>query len=384
MEQRISHGRVHKKKKDKVSFNDLTWRKKKETLKEQREQKLVKQFEASKVAREERTQHKEEEEAFADEKPAGTTPFSLSIAIPGSFLNLAQCDELRAYMAVQVARAATIYRLEEIIVYDETGRMKQEEVDAYWSGKWQGDLKPSERNIEGNFHLAKILEYLECPQYIRKPLFPFHKALRSVGLLHPLDSAHHLKATDFTVPYREGVVLDKPCKKGRGVYVDVGLDKELFLENSTPFPPATRITVELTETGEDRRLYKGRLANAKQARDATSLYWGYSVRIAKTLGEVMDRKKYDVVLGMTPNGGSMNDVEINLMTRKRILVIFGGVQGVEAALEGDETVSVPAEQFFDQLVNPLPFGSGSRSERVEETVLITLSNLSLRLSQMIL
>ena len=45
-----------------------------------------------------------------------------------------------------------------------------------------------------------------------------------VGLLNPLDSPHHMRFNDIST-YREGVVLDKPVKDGRGSFVNVGLGK---------------------------------------------------------------------------------------------------------------------------------------------------------------
>ena len=51
---------------------------------------------------------------------------SLSIAIPGAFLNNAQSAELRTYMAGQIARAATLFCVSEVIIYDETSKMTQE------------------------------------------------------------------------------------------------------------------------------------------------------------------------------------------------------------------------------------------------------------------
>lgn len=131
-------------------------------------------------------------------------------------------------------------------------------MNAYWSGNWSGDVAPSNSNFEACFHLAKILEYVECPQYLRKRLFPFHKALKYAGkdlfiwisfvevrafhssfvritlhanfpgLLNPLDANHHLKSDDLSVRFREGVILDKPIRKGRGPLVDIGLEKVSF------------------------------------------------------------------------------------------------------------------------------------------------------------
>ena len=77
---------------------------------------------------------------------------------------------------------------------------------------------------ENNERLIKVLEYLECPQYLRKTLFPPHKYLEHVGLLNPIESTHHLKRYDNWI-YREGVVVDNlPMKKdASGSWVDVGL-----------------------------------------------------------------------------------------------------------------------------------------------------------------
>lgn len=49
--------------------------------------------------------------------------------------------------------------------------------------------------------LVKLLEYLECPQYLRKHLFPVCDDLRYAGILNPLDAPHHLRKTD-DCPYR--------------------------------------------------------------------------------------------------------------------------------------------------------------------------------------
>ena len=62
------------------------------------------------------------------------------------------------------------------------------------------------------------LEYLECPQYLRKDFFPHHKDLKYAGLLNPLDSPHHLRATEFS-QYREGIVLDRPASKQKGTQI---------------------------------------------------------------------------------------------------------------------------------------------------------------------
>ena len=47
--------------------------------------------------------------------------YTLSVALPGSILNNAQSLELRTYLAGQIARACTIFCVDEIIVFDEYG-----------------------------------------------------------------------------------------------------------------------------------------------------------------------------------------------------------------------------------------------------------------------
>lgn len=128
--------------------------------------------------------------------------------------------------------------MDEVIVFDETARMTDRlfyninplninfsHLESYYSGSWTGEERLSEQNVECNFHLARILEFLECPQYLRKALFPVQRPLRFAGILNPLDGMHHLRTNDLHIPYREGVVLDKPVKQGHGSLCDVGLDR---------------------------------------------------------------------------------------------------------------------------------------------------------------
>lgn len=75
-----------------------------------------------------------------------------------------------------------------------------------------------------NLFLARVLQYLETPQYLRKALFAKHADLRLVGVLNPLDCPHHMRIDD-QAKYREGVVLDRPTKSKAqgGSYVNAGM-----------------------------------------------------------------------------------------------------------------------------------------------------------------
>ena len=56
--------------------------------------------------------------------------------------------------AGQIARALAVFNIDEVIVFS--------------------DDKENEF-AQGNSQLVNILKYLECPQYLRKDLFPIHR-----------------------------------------------------------------------------------------------------------------------------------------------------------------------------------------------------------------
>ncbi|KAE9412097.1 hypothetical protein Angca_006298, partial [Angiostrongylus cantonensis] len=109
------------------------------------------------------------------------------------------------------------------------------------------------------------------------------------GLLNPLDAHHHLRSDDTSIPFREGVVLDKPTKAGRGPLCDIGLEKELELEDVIQLPACTRVTVEVTNFGTDSKRYRGKLSSARKVREQCGKYWGYTVKLATSLKDVIDR-----------------------------------------------------------------------------------------------
>ncbi|CAJ0767462.1 3469_t:CDS:2, partial [Entrophospora sp. SA101] len=69
------------------------------------------------------------------------------IALPGSIIDNAQTPELKSYLAV--------------VIFNEGL-----------------NLTNSDPNESSNIFLARILQYLETPQYLRKDLFPVHKDLK--------------------------------------------------------------------------------------------------------------------------------------------------------------------------------------------------------------
>ena len=166
---------------------------------------------------------------------------TVSIALPGSVLSNCQTKELRTLLVGQIARAATIYHVDEIVVFDD--KLGKEYRSSYGGGKWrrvdkndsqkegkeeniveeekneeQSDKRPRSTTQE---FMARVLQYCECPQYLRRQFFPMHPDLQFTGLLAPVDAPHHVRANDHS-KYREGVVLKKTSKDG-GTLVNCGI-----------------------------------------------------------------------------------------------------------------------------------------------------------------
>lgn len=75
----------------------------------------------------------------------------------------------------------------------------------------------------------------------------------------------------------------------------------------------------------------------------------------------------------------MDDLPNKGITYNHALIVFGGLHGIEAALESEEQLQVnEASLLFNHYINVLP-NQGSRTIRTEEAILITLAGLKSKL-----
>ncbi|CAG9818380.1 unnamed protein product [Phaedon cochleariae] len=298
---------------------------------------------------------------------------TISIAVPGSILENAQSPELRTYLAGQIARAACIFQVDEVVVFDDYG----DEASAKKSSLEDDSGTVSAR--QSCIQLGRILQYLECPQYLRKHFFPIHNDLKYCGILNPLNAPHHLGPNE-EFQFREGVVLNKPSKTGQGSFVNIGLLKEVHVDKL--LTPGVRCTVKLLPKNEQSKKLKGLVVSPKTPRKETGVYWGYSVRIATSLSKVFSqcpyKNGYDLTLGTSDKGTSVD--EFSCPPFKHMLVMFGGLQGLEAALENDHVLEADDPKLlFDQYLNTLP-EQGSKTIRTEEAILVSLAVLRAKLN----
>lgn len=290
---------------------------------------------------------------------------TMSIAVPGSILQNAQSQELRTYVVGQIARAACIYKINEIVVFDDIGELP-------------GTVGvPHNKTKKCCVQFGRLLQYLECPQYLRKHFFPIHSDLQFAGIMNPLDAPHHLRQEENS-EFREGITTDELVKNGIGTYVDVGLLRRVLVEKT--LKPGLRVTVKINPPKGNSKKLKGMIVPPSTPQKESNIYWGYSVRIADSISEVFSQSPYqggyDLTIGTSDKGKSIDDVsKKELKNFKHGLIVFGGLQGLENALENDTTLEVnDITLLFDHYINSCP-GQGSRTIRTEEAVFISLAEL---------
>lgn len=346
-------------------------RKRKEWRKQSKEEKLIKK---AKKAELEQKSKNEKEDHVEDTKYERPEICTVSIAVPGSIFDNAQSPELRTYLAGQIARAACIYNIDEIIVFDDKGDVTENE-----KKKIRKDDVFGEARI-GCLQFARILQYMECPQYLRKYFFPIHKDLQYAGVLNPLNAPHHFKQNDYSL-YREGVVTNKPIKAGKGSQVNVGLLNDVHIDKV--LMPGLRVTVKIPPDQPNPKKLKATVVPPNVPRTETGIYWGYTVKLAKSFAELLTncqyKSGYDLTIGTSDKGVSIDEIEVKSLEYRHCLIVFGGLPGLEAIVDTDSNLDIDDPSLiFHKYLNTCP-KQGSETIRTEEAILITLAELRTKL-----
>ena len=221
---------------------------------------------------------------------------------------------------------------------------------------------------DGCVFMARLLQYLECPQYLRRQIFPMHPDLRFVGLLAPLDAPHHLRI-DEECAYREGVVSEREAKGG-GSLVYTGLRKEQKIDRT--IEKGTRVTCGCRATPTRATASPSRRGRARR-RGCTGATRSASPRASAVWSGCPYEGGYDVSIGTSEHGtNALDEPSFALPRFDHLLVVFGGVEGLEPAVAAGKNLAAagvhdPAS-LFDHYLNLCP-PQGSRTIRSEEAVL---------------
>ncbi|KAF2157006.1 DUF171-domain-containing protein [Myriangium duriaei CBS 260.36] len=312
---------------------------------------------------------------------------TLSIALPGSIIANCLTHDLKTSMCGAIARAAAVFSVDEIVIFNDgqAAPADKQHASADAASGYTGYSDPDD-------FLYHVLSYLETPPYLRRALFPMHPNLRTAGALPSLDMPHHLKQME-TCAWREGVVVPAEARRD-GSRVDCGIGARVWVEDGIEV--GSRVTVKLPNAGEVAEGTKNVEAEAvrpEEPREEGGYYWGYSCRTAASLSAVFTESPfeegYDVSVGTSERGRPVEELvghrEVNgddgwpiSKDWQHMVIVFGGVAGLEAALKADRELLdkgvTDVKDLFDHWVNLVP-GQGSRTIRTEEAVWLGLMGL---------
>ncbi|KAH6619934.1 putative RNA methyltransferase [Boeremia exigua] len=365
-------------------------------------------------------------------KPTKARDWTVSIALPGSWLLNAKKPDHKTMQVGRIARAAAVFCVDEIVVFDDnpSGFAPNVVSERYTRGKKskskQAVLDAISEEDEPwqnpDQFLYHVLAFAECPPHLRYShddpalsIFQKHKNLEWAGTLPSMDMPHHLRPHEWS-QFREGVVAgpadppvrknaSKPARDQQWVHVNCGLPAPVVVPvpPAAPLEPAMRTTVRFANPapppnwphltpGECAALDATACA-ASLPREEAGYYWGYSVRKAASLsavfGECEFADGYDFTVGTSERGVDVRSLLPSAgagtagaapAAFKHLLLVFGGVAGIEPAVANDPVLAAKglgkgsASELFDAWVNVVP-GQGSRTIRTEEAVEFALCAL---------
>jgi len=278
---------------------------------------------------------------------------TLSIAIPASIVDDVYHLRDKTLMIGWIGRAASIFRVDEIIIYRD---------------------KSVEEQKDASIAIADVLTYMETPQYLRRRLIPMKPSLRYAGVLPPLRTPHHPTRRRFIDlhpgEFREGIVISSSDRRS---LVDIGVERPAHIPG-VKLPMKSRVTVQIVKLG--KRVH-GRIVD----REDVKYYWGYRVvDFEGTLKTLLEKKDRRMVIATSRYGKDVGKVwdELKEGVNKfdGILVLFGAPTAGLYDIAKKENIELDKEVHFT-----LNFfrSQGTETVRTEEAVLGVLSILNLLL-----
>ncbi|WP_245597035.1 putative RNA uridine N3 methyltransferase [Methermicoccus shengliensis] len=274
---------------------------------------------------------------------------NLAILIPSSFGSEERDERIRTYKIGQVARAASVFRVDDIYIYRDEDRDDSRLIDL-------------------------VLRYAETPQYLRKLLFPKRRELKYAGVVPPLRTPHHPTTSDTSKTnigdIRTGVVT-KVGSDG-SAWVELGLESPAPLRNPKGVKVGQRIDVRIFS--------KTPLTVEYIAREHIPTYWGYRTHVCGPLHSTLSalRSRGWWVLGTSREGRPLDAnalIALKGHMSGRVCVVFGsqkrGIREMLSAHVGDGW-----RQHFDEVLNTIP-NQGTHTVRAEEALMATLALLNI-------
>ncbi|KAI3695040.1 hypothetical protein L1987_78028 [Smallanthus sonchifolius] len=264
-----------------------------------------------------KTRDKEQKNVLMD-----VTPPTVSIALPGSIIDNNQSFELATRLAGQIARAATIFRIDEV-------SHSWNKLQVLPARSWMWGLV---RTVKGSDVLPDVKIFCYSMQQSLCVDSKFNMLVKSQSI-------------------------------GSNVVIDQALE------------PGTRVTVAM---GTDRRLddQPRPVVSSSKPREEAGIYWGYKVRYSANISSVLKccpyKGGYDYLIGTSEHGNIVKSSELQLPSFRHLLIAFGGVAGLEECFDLDKNLKgKKPRDVFSTYLNICPH-QGSRTIRTEEAIFICL------------
>ncbi len=279
-------------------------------------------------------------------------PLDIFVALPSTLTAEANSLLEKTIKLGFIARMLSIFRVRKVMIY-----------------------KDKSINVDDEVLICKLLNYMICPQYLRRKVFPLDPDLKYVGLLPPLQTPNHpleKKMDELPeVSYREGLIVKK---NGNRYLIDAGLDMLLAVHDDKARRVGERVIIMISRHKEKVEV---QIVN----KDDVPYYFGYEVEATRRgLKDLIKMHASErLIIATSKYGKSIEAVTLNLIEKLkerkgRVLVIFGspfkGLYDI-ARYEGFNL-----NDFVDFTINFVP-NQGTKTIRTEEAVGIVLAILNL-------
>ena len=239
-------------------------------------------------------------------------------------------------------------------------------------------ITPAEAEKEKRI-IKNIIGYAECPQYLRKQLFPIHRDLEFVGVLPPLATPHHSVETKLT----EGEIREALVYLGNDnkIYANVGMKFPVLIHNSPPESlkdKKIRKTVRMVKENDSHKFF-AEIVPRELVQSET--YWGFKIKFTDiSVAKFGDRLKDFFIIATDRQGKSYTTVKeeidegvLKIKNKNSILFLFGEPRfDLYQMLKGFSNIKL--KDISNIVINAVPY-SGTRSIRLEEAVMISLARI---------
>ncbi|EGV62931.1 hypothetical protein PSN45_001216 [Yamadazyma tenuis] len=341
-------------------------------------------------------------------KPHKSSPeVQFSICLPSSLISYANASNLEQItnIAYQVAKAATIYNVPEIIILDVPTIDAQYEILESKANKAvkidkkikfneileppvQQQIVPNQpQNVQENHNnhelFESLLQFFITPPYLVKAMLKdnkYTKKFKYAQTLPKLSTLPFMGNNGTHNDFKEGLSIPKKSPGNKKQRNKLKVTKYVNIGHAQPFeltqevPVNVRVTVDLKNKTIVSPLHAYGVIGYKSS-------FGYHTRIARNFNEIFTKSAFPT--GYTSSiyvncanyfssepADTTNNIQLNSSENNRVLLVFGNPKDLEFSFKQDKSLSVPSfTDLFDQKLCIPP------TIKVEDAVLIALTKL---------